>query len=155
MRISFEQSLRPDASLNSDMVVAYITDCATSPANFSQAPARVGNFQQKNNSAEDGIDGTNAYFRRNSGCSAEQKISEFRSEPFRGRENISEFRSVEQKYKQTLRMISEPFRNSDRGDRHERQGTQDKYMINFAVRISEAAMRRGQYFLGCRVAHLK
>ncbi len=39
MRISFEQSLRPDASLNSDMVVAYITDCATSPANFSQAPA--------------------------------------------------------------------------------------------------------------------
>jgi hypothetical protein len=35
--------------------------------------ARVGNFRQKNNSAEDGIDGTNGYFRRNSGCSAEQK----------------------------------------------------------------------------------
>jgi hypothetical protein len=34
---------------------------------------RVG-FRQKNNSAEDGIDGTNDYFRRNSGCSAEQKI---------------------------------------------------------------------------------
>jgi hypothetical protein len=58
---------------------------------------RVGNFREKNNSAEDGIDGTNGYFRRNSGCSAEQKISEFRSEPFRGREKNSEFRSVEQK----------------------------------------------------------
>jgi hypothetical protein len=86
---------------------------------------RVGIFRQKNNSAEDGIDGTNGYFRRNSGCSAEQKTSEFRSEPFRkeekttrnsvplnknrsklsefpsehfsGRENNSEFRSVETK----------------------------------------------------------
>ena len=58
---------------------------------------RVGNFRQKNNSAEDGIDGTNGYFRRTSGCSAEHKISEFRSEPFRGRGNNSEFRSVEQK----------------------------------------------------------
>ncbi len=58
---------------------------------------RVGNFRQKNNSAEDGIDGTNGYFRRNSGCSEEQKTSEFRSESFRGRENSSEFRSVEQK----------------------------------------------------------
>jgi hypothetical protein len=46
----------------------------------------VGNFRQKNYSAEDGIDGTNGYFRRNSGCSAEQKFSEFLSEPFRGRE---------------------------------------------------------------------
>jgi hypothetical protein len=64
---------------------------------FRRALARVGNFRQKNNSAEDGIDGTNGYFRRNSGCSAEQKISEFRSEPFRGREKNSEFRSVEQK----------------------------------------------------------
>jgi hypothetical protein len=38
---------------------------------------RVGNFQQKNNFVEDGIDGidgTNGYFRRNSGCSVEQKI---------------------------------------------------------------------------------
>ncbi len=58
---------------------------------------RVGNFRQKNNSAEDGIDGINGYFRRNFGCSAEEKISEFRSEPFRGRENNSEFRSVKQK----------------------------------------------------------
>jgi hypothetical protein len=58
---------------------------------------RVGNFRQKNNSAEDGIDGTNGYFRRSSGCSAEQKISEFRSKPFRRREKNSEFRSVEQK----------------------------------------------------------
>jgi hypothetical protein len=57
---------------------------------------RVGNFRQKNNSAEDGIDGTNGYFRRNSGHSAEQKLSEFRSEPFSGRANNSEFRSVEQ-----------------------------------------------------------
>jgi hypothetical protein len=34
---------------------------------------RVGNFRQKTNSAEDGIDGTKGDFRRNSGCSAEQK----------------------------------------------------------------------------------
>jgi hypothetical protein len=71
---------------------------------FTLAGRRVGNFRQKNNSTEDGIDGTNGYFRRNSGCSAEQKLSELRSEPFRGRENSSEFRSVEQKYKQTLRI---------------------------------------------------
>ncbi len=57
--------------------------------------ARVGNLRQKNNFAEDGIDGTNVYFQRNSGCSAEQKISEFRSEPFRRRENNSEFRARE------------------------------------------------------------
>jgi hypothetical protein len=36
-------------------------------------PTRVGNFRQKNYSAEDGIDGTIGLFRRNSGCSAEQK----------------------------------------------------------------------------------
>ncbi len=58
---------------------------------------RVGNFRQKIYSAEDGVDGTKGYFRRNSGYSAEQKISEFRSEPLRGRENNSEFRSVDQK----------------------------------------------------------
>ncbi len=34
---------------------------------------RVGNFRQKNYSAEVGIDGTNGYFRQNSGRSAEQK----------------------------------------------------------------------------------
>jgi hypothetical protein len=65
--------------------------------NVAAGAIRVGNFRQKNNSAEDGIDGKNGYFRRNSGCSAEQKNSEFRSEPFRGRENNSEFHSVEQK----------------------------------------------------------
>ena len=64
---------------------------------MKQLQTRVGNFRQKNNSAEDGIDGTKGYFRRNSGYSAEQKISEFRSELFRGRENNSEFRSVDQK----------------------------------------------------------
>jgi len=50
----------------------------SSPPNKSEdgdvPTARVGNFRQKNNSAEDGIDGTNGYIRRNSGCSAEQKI---------------------------------------------------------------------------------
>ena len=85
------------------------------------ATSRVGNIRQKNNSAEDGIDGTKGYFRRNSGYSAEQKIlkfrsepfrgrennSEFRSEPFRGRENNSDFRSVDQKKKHTLGI---PFR---------------------------------------------
>jgi hypothetical protein len=70
----------------------------STPLLCTSAPlTRVGNFRQKNNSAEDGMDGTNGYFRRNSVCSAEQKISEFRSEPFRGRENSSEFRSEEQK----------------------------------------------------------
>ena len=54
---------------------------------------RVGNFRQKNNSAEDGIDGTKGYFRWNFGCSAEQKVSEFRFEPCRGRENNLEFKN--------------------------------------------------------------
>jgi hypothetical protein len=47
------------------------------------ADPTVGAFQvglgisdKKNNSAEDGIDGTNGYFRWNSGSSAEQKIFE-------------------------------------------------------------------------------
>jgi hypothetical protein len=57
----------------------------------------VGIFRQKNNSAEDGIGGINGYFRRNSDSSAEQKFSEFRSEPFRGREYNSEFRTVKLK----------------------------------------------------------
>ncbi len=35
---------------------------------------RVGNFRQKNSFAEGGIDITNCLFRRNSSCSAEQKI---------------------------------------------------------------------------------
>jgi hypothetical protein len=48
-----------------------------------------------------GKDGTNDYFRQNFGCSTEQKTV-FRSEPFHGRENNSEFISVEQKWKQTL-----------------------------------------------------
>jgi hypothetical protein len=103
----------------------------------------LGISDKKNNSAEDGIDGTNGYFRRNSGCFAEQKISEFRFEPFSRRENISEFRSVEQKYKQTLGMFSEPFCSCDR---HIGQGTLNKYMINFAVRISAPAMRRDNIF---------
>ncbi len=34
---------------------------------------RVGNFRQKSISTEDGIYGTNGYFRWNSGCSVEQK----------------------------------------------------------------------------------
>jgi hypothetical protein len=86
---------------------------------------RVGNFRQKNYSAEVGIGGTIGLFRRNSGCSAECKILgipfrtipkkrkmlgipyrgtkieakllEFRSEPFRKKENSLEFPSVEQK----------------------------------------------------------
>jgi hypothetical protein len=56
----------------------------------------------------------------------------------------------------SLGMISESFRNCDRRDRHKYEEVHilDKYMINFAVRISEAAMRRDNIFLGCRVAHL-
>ena len=36
-------------------------------------PPRVGNFRHKNFSAEDRLNGTIGLFRRNSGCSAEQK----------------------------------------------------------------------------------
>ena len=81
----------------------------------------LGISDKKNNSAEDAIDGTNGYFPRNYGCSAERKLSEFRSElsseekktrnsvplnknrsklsefpseRFSGREKNSEFRSV-------------------------------------------------------------
>ncbi len=80
-----------------------------------QIRPRIGNFRQKKYSAEDGIDGTIGLFRRNSVCSAEHKtigipfrtvpteeknarnsvpwnkkrskLSELRSEPFRGTEN--------------------------------------------------------------------
>jgi hypothetical protein len=45
---------------------------------------RVGNFQQKNYSAEDGIDGTIGLLRRNSAAvPRNRKLSEFRSESFR------------------------------------------------------------------------
>jgi hypothetical protein len=82
-------------------------------------------FPTKNNSEEDGIDGTNGYFRQNSGCSAiggtessrnsvpnpsaeekttqnsvplnKNRLSGFPSETFSGRENNWEFRSVEPK----------------------------------------------------------
>jgi hypothetical protein len=85
---------------------------------------RVGNFRQKNYSAEDGIDGITGLFRRNSGYSAEQETLgiPFRTTPQRRkmfeslyretkieantwnsvpnhsteRETNSEFRSVEQ-----------------------------------------------------------
>ncbi len=59
-------------------------------------------------SAEDGIEETNDYFRRNSGYSAEKKISDFRSEPFRGRENNSEFRSVEEIEKNSHNSVMNP-----------------------------------------------
>jgi hypothetical protein len=90
---------------------------------------RVGNFQQKNNSAEDGIDETNGLFRiqavrgtensRNSvpNHSEEEKNAlnsvqwikkkkqalGFGSESFRRRENNSEFRSVELKTEANFR----------------------------------------------------
>jgi hypothetical protein len=64
----------------------------------------LGISDKKNNSAEDGIDGTNGNF-------WEQKALGIRSEPFRGREKNSEFRSVEQKKKQTLEI---PFRTFQR-----------------------------------------
>jgi hypothetical protein len=51
---------------------------------------RVGNFRQKNDSAEDGIDGTNDF----SDGIPEQKTLEFCSEYFHGRENISKFRGT-------------------------------------------------------------
>jgi hypothetical protein len=128
------------------------TDGMVSHMLIQPAVNRVGNFRQKNYSAEDGIDGTITLFRQNSGRSSEQKTLgipfrtipqrrkmlgilyhgtnieansrnsvlnhsaeekttrnpvswnknrskhlEFCSEPFRGRENNSEFRSVEQK----------------------------------------------------------
>ncbi len=96
---------------------------------------RVGNFRQKNYSAEDGIDERICLFRQNSGCSrnsvpnrsAEEKNtlnslpwnkirckrSEFRPEPFRGREYNSEFRSLEQHISKYLEFCSEPFHGRD------------------------------------------
>jgi hypothetical protein len=47
--------------------------CALHIVQSTMLWSRVGNFRQKNYSAEDGIYGTNDLFRRNSGCSAEQK----------------------------------------------------------------------------------
>jgi hypothetical protein len=38
-----------------------------------------GNFRQRNNSTEDGKDEANGWFRRNSGCSWNRKLLEFRS----------------------------------------------------------------------------
>jgi hypothetical protein len=63
---------------------------------------RVGNFRQKNNSVEDGIDGTHGYFRLNSGCSAEQKTLGIPFRTLLRKRNNSEFRSMEQKKKHTL-----------------------------------------------------
>jgi hypothetical protein len=114
----------------------------------------VGNFQQKNNSAEDGIDGTKGYFRRNSDCCAEQKILEipfrtlprkrkqlgipfrgakkkqtlgisFRT-PFKVRENSSKFRSVEQIRSKLSEFPSEPFRFSGRENNWEFRSVEQK-----------------------------
>jgi hypothetical protein len=61
-------------------------------------PPRVGNFRQKNiPRKEDGKDGTKVYSDGIPAVLQNRKLSEFRSEPFRGRELNSEFRSVEQK----------------------------------------------------------
>ncbi len=43
------------------------------PGVYSMNKTGLGISDKKNNSAEDGIDGTNGYLRQNSGCSAEQK----------------------------------------------------------------------------------
>jgi|LakMenEpi03Aug12_release.lakeMendotaPanAssembly.Ray.scaffolds.fasta_scaffold156286_3 hypothetical protein len=67
---------------------------------LQQASGQEGwEFPTKINSAEDGIDGTNVYFRQNSGYCMEQKIVRisFPTLFFRGRENNWEFQSVEQK----------------------------------------------------------
>jgi ribosomal protein S30 len=67
---------------------------------------RVGNFRQKNNSANDRIDGTNGYFRQNFGCTTEQKILRIslpqkrkrNSFPWnKNRSKLPEFPSLEQK----------------------------------------------------------
>jgi hypothetical protein len=47
------------------------------------------------------------------------KLSEFRSEPFRGRKQL-EFRSVEQKYKQTLQI---PFPNHSTDEKTSKKKT--------------------------------
>ncbi len=59
--------------------------------------SRVGNFRQKNYSAEDGIDGTIGLFRRNSGCSAEQKTLGIPLRIIPQRRKNKEFCTVEQK----------------------------------------------------------
>jgi hypothetical protein len=71
---------------------------------------RVGKFRQINNSAEDGIDGTNGYFRRNSGCSAEQKILGilFQTLPWKRQQLGIPFRGTKNRSK-LLKFPSEPF----------------------------------------------
>jgi hypothetical protein len=63
----------------------------------SRVKGRVGNFRQKNYSAEDGIDGTIGLFQLNSGCSTEQKTLgiPFRTVPRGGK--CREFFTMEQK----------------------------------------------------------
>jgi hypothetical protein len=54
--------------------------------------SRIGNFHQKHNSADDGIDETMVFC--SDGIPAvtrNRKLSEFRSEPFRGRDKCKEF----------------------------------------------------------------
>ncbi len=84
---------------------------------------KVGNFRQKNNSAEDGIDGTNYHFRRNSGCSAEQKplripfqtLTRKRKQlgiPFRGTK-IEEYSRIRfQTLPRKRKLLGIPFRES-------------------------------------------
>ncbi len=68
---SYDSALRPSPS-TTIFRQQYIS---LSPSSWmSLVQLRVGNFRQKNYSAEDGIYGTIGLFRRNSDCSAEQKI---------------------------------------------------------------------------------
>ncbi len=75
------------------------------------SPPRVGNFRQKNYSAEDRIDRTIGLFWRNYGCSRNRKFSEFRSELFRGttRNSVPWNKNISKH----LEFYSEPFRERD------------------------------------------
>jgi hypothetical protein len=89
------------------MSITFRKRCRAGPIQYWRISELGWEFPTKNNPAEDGIGGTNGYFQRNSGSSAEQKILGILSEPFRGRENNSELCSVEQQKKQTFGI---PFR---------------------------------------------
>ena len=78
-------------------------------------PSRVGNFREKNYSAEYGTRRNRRLFRRNSVVSRNRKLSEFRSEPFRGIKKRSEFHSEPFRVlKKRSEFRFEPFRGREK-----------------------------------------
>jgi hypothetical protein len=101
-------------------------------AAFCPLWTRVGNFRQKNYSAEDGIDGTIGLFQRNSGCSTEQKRRKMLGILYHGTKIEAKSRnpvlnhSAEQK---TLGIPSEPFRRGELSEFRSKACLGQKHML--------------------------